>query len=115
MDPRRARLRASVFSTFSLVGVLVLSACARRGAGPAASASAGTAGGEELLQSACTSCHDLGGLGAFASAFGEAEWRGLIDRMVVYGAPLTAPEVDTLVAYLGANFGTERSDGTDPP
>lgn len=63
--------------------------------------------GGEILQRACTVCHNLGGLGAYAGSWGEPEWRAMVETMISYGAQVTPAELDALSRYLAVNFGTE--------
>lgn len=63
--------------------------------------------GGEILQRACTVCHNLGGLGAYAGSWGVPEWRSMVETMISYGAQVTPTELDALSHYLAVNFGTE--------
>ena len=63
--------------------------------------------GGVILQRACTTCHDLGGLSAYADSWGEPEWRSMVETMIAYGAVLTPAEVDLVSRYLAVNFGTD--------
>jgi hypothetical protein len=85
---------------------LVLSACAGRPAsGPAATSTSARLDVEEILRRACTACHDLGGLAAYADYWGEAEWRSMMDTMISYGAVLTSDEYEVLARYLAETYG----------
>jgi cytochrome c5 len=84
--------------------LLAVAGCARSQA--AANVAADDGQGAVILEASCTSCHDLGGLGAFADSYGEAQWRTLIDTMVSYGAVITPEDADTLARYLAVNYGT---------
>ncbi len=59
--------------------------------------------GRDLLTAACTSCHALSTIVAIRDGVGG--WKHQVENMVLRGAQLTGPEVDTLVQYLAANFG----------
>jgi mono/diheme cytochrome c family protein len=64
--------------------------------------------GLDLLSEACTQCHGLNTI--ISMRDGAASWRTHVSNMVLRGAQLTAPEIETLVTYLAANFGP----GTPP-
>jgi len=64
--------------------------------------------GRELLAVACAQCHGLSTIMSMRD--GAASWHDHVSNMVMRGAQLTTPEIDTLVAYLAANFGP----GTPP-
>jgi cytochrome c5 len=70
--------------------------------------------GAAILQRACTTCHDLGGIDEFANS-GEQATRDLVSTMVGYGAVLSAEEIDVLVAHLLATYGTAAEAGQDGP
>ena len=59
--------------------------------------------GQEILERACTICHDLGGVDEFQEAYDEGSLRELVATMVSYGAQITDEETDTLVAYLAGS------------
>ena len=85
---------------------LVLSACGGRPAsGPGAPSTSARLDGAEILRRACTVCHDLGGLAAYADYWGEAEWRSMMDTMISYGAVLTSGEYEVLARYLAETYG----------
>ena len=62
--------------------------------------------GASILRRACTTCHDLGGLSAYAGYWGEPEWRSMVETMLSYGAQLTPGEVAVLSRYLAVAYGT---------
>jgi cytochrome c5 len=106
---------SAAYACIAAVVLLAQPSCARRplpsppaNAGsivsPAAAVSADNQEGARLLQAACTACHDLGGLPAFQNAYGEKEWRSLVETMVSYGAKLTETQVNTVVRHLAANY-----------
>ncbi len=64
--------------------------------------------GRDLLAAVCTQCHGLSTIMSMRD--GAASWRTHVSNMVLRGAQLTAPEIDTLVTYLATNFGP----GTPP-
>jgi cytochrome c5 len=85
--------------------LLAVSGCTRSQAA-ASPADPSNAEAAALLERACTTCHDLGCLNAFANSYGESQWRGLIDTMISYGATVSPSEADTLARYLALNYGT---------
>lgn len=58
--------------------------------------------GEAMLQDRCTRCHSLSRVMG-ASKTAEA-WRTTVERMVQYGAVLSAEELDALVQYLAETY-----------
>jgi mono/diheme cytochrome c family protein len=64
--------------------------------------------GRELLAVACTQCHGLSTIMSIRD--GAVSWHALVSNMVLRGAQLTTPEIDTLVTYLATHFGP----GTPP-
>jgi cytochrome c5 len=59
--------------------------------------------GHDLVAVACSQCHYLGTIAKIRD--GAAGWRRYVDNMVLRGAQLTKPEIDTVVAYLARNLG----------
>ncbi len=59
--------------------------------------------GRDLVAVACSQCHTLGTIAKIRD--GAAGWRLYVSNMVLRGAQLTAPEVDTVVNYLALNLG----------
>jgi cytochrome c5 len=59
--------------------------------------------GRDLVAVACSQCHYLGTIAKIRD--GEAGWRVYVSNMVLRGAQLTPPEVDTVVNYLALNLG----------
>ena len=103
MQVRTMRARFGFF----FLAILVLSACARSQTSTAGLTPSPTAlDGAAILQRACTVCHSLGGLSAYAASWGEPEWRSMVETMIAYGAVLTPAEVDALSGYLAVNYGT---------
>jgi hypothetical protein len=82
-------------------------------AGDAAPADAGddaydAAAAETLLNSACTTCHDLTAItSAPPGSFTEAQYRDTIICMIGYGLSITDADVDLLVRYLTETYGDE--------
>ena len=59
--------------------------------------------GRDLVAVACSQCHYLGTIAKIRD--GAAGWRFYVSNMVLRGAQLTPPEVDTVVNYLALNLG----------
>jgi cytochrome c5 len=59
--------------------------------------------GHDLVAVACSQCHYLGTIAKIRD--GAPGWRRYVDNMVLRGAQLTKPEIDTVVAYLARNLG----------
>lgn len=88
---------------------LALSACSRAGAGTAAASTpppqTAAFDGAGLLQSACTTCHDLSAITSNPGAYTEADFRDTVQRMIGYGAVISQNQVEPLVAYLVETYG----------
>ena len=65
------------------------------------------AAAEMLLNSACTTCHDLTGITSAPGTFTEADFRETIERMLGHGANLSNDEIDILVRYLTETYGVQ--------
>jgi hypothetical protein len=61
-----------------------------------------TTDGEALLQDRCTVCHSLSRV-ENASKTAEG-WESTVNRMVDYGAELSAEELEFLVQYLAETY-----------
>jgi virginiamycin B lyase len=61
--------------------------------------------GKQILQSACTACHDLDEVTKFKGFYTRAQWRDVVVTMVDYGAKLQPAEIDVLADYLDQHFG----------
>jgi len=59
--------------------------------------------GRDLVAVACSQCHYLGTIAKIRD--GAAGWRMYVDNMVLRGAQLTPPEIETVVNYLALNLG----------
>jgi cytochrome c5 len=59
--------------------------------------------GRDLVSVACSQCHYLGTIAKIRD--GAAGWRVYVSNMVLRGAQLTPPEIDTVVNYLALNLG----------
>lgn len=78
----------------------LLAACASA-PGPQSAALDGPA----LLERACTTCHDLGGLEGYKGYWGEPQWRDMVATMRDHGAVLDDQEAEVLVAWLTTEYG----------
>ncbi len=63
--------------------------------------------GQQILETKCVSCHDLGGVDALRASSDANAIREVVLNMLAYGADLTNAEVDTLVAYLASGEPSE--------
>jgi cytochrome c5 len=59
--------------------------------------------GRDLVAVACSQCHYLGTIAKIRD--GAAGWRVYVDNMVLRGAQLSEPEIETVVNYLALNLG----------
>jgi cytochrome c5 len=59
--------------------------------------------GRDLVAVTCSQCHYLGTIAKIRD--GSAGWRLFVNNMVLRGAQLTGPEIDTVVDYLALNLG----------
>lgn len=58
--------------------------------------------GKELVAARCVMCHDLGRV--VSSTRSKADWESITSNMVQRGLKATPDEIQTMIAYLGANF-----------
>ena len=80
---------------------------------PAATAAAAAAElpegrGKQILNAACTSCHDLREVTKFRGYYDRAQWRDIVVTMVEYGAPVDKTDVEVLVGYLEEHLGRQK-------
>ena len=61
--------------------------------------------GKKILQTQCTSCHELSEVTKFNGYYTRAQWRDIVVTMVEYGADLEKTEIETLADYLNQHFG----------
>ena len=61
--------------------------------------------GKKILQTQCTSCHELSEVTKFRGYYTRAQWRDIVVTMVEYGADLKKPEIETLADYLAQHLG----------
>jgi cytochrome c5 len=93
-------MRVAVSSLFAVFLALVASASPSR----AQNANPLPPGdGRDLIAVACSQCHTLGTIVKIRD--GAAGWRLYVSNMVLRGAQLTGPEIDTVVNYLAVNLG----------
>jgi mono/diheme cytochrome c family protein len=63
--------------------------------------------GRVILEAACTSCHDLGGLDAYKGYYRAEQWLDLVTTMIEHGAKLDDRQVAVLVDYLTESYGPQ--------
>jgi cytochrome c5 len=61
--------------------------------------------GKKILETRCTSCHELTEVTKFRGYYNRAQWRDIVVTMVEYGAELKQPEIETLADYLAQHLG----------
>jgi cytochrome c5 len=61
--------------------------------------------GKKILETRCTSCHELSEVTKFRGYYNRAQWRDIVVTMVEYGADLKKPEIETLADYLAQHLG----------
>ena len=61
--------------------------------------------GKKILQTSCTSCHELTEVTKFKGYYTKDNWREVVVTMVKYGAQLREREDEILVDYLAKNLG----------
>ena len=61
--------------------------------------------GKKILESRCTSCHELSEVTKFRGYYNRAQWRDIVVTMVEYGADLKKGEIETLADYLAQHLG----------
>jgi virginiamycin B lyase len=61
--------------------------------------------GKKILQSQCTSCHELSEVTKFRGYYNRAQWRDIVVTMVEYGADLKKTEIEVLADYLAQHLG----------
>jgi cytochrome c5 len=89
-----------------LIGMLFMGACAPTPAATATPAEEPAPGagpdGQALLQDRCTVCHSLSRVEQAGKT--AAEWENSVNRMVGYGAVLSAEELDVLIQFLAETY-----------
>jgi hypothetical protein len=63
--------------------------------------------GKKILQTSCTTCHELDEVTKFKGYYTRAQWRDVVVTMVDYGAKLQPTEIDVLADYLAEHLGKE--------
>ena len=63
--------------------------------------------GKKILQSQCTSCHELSEVTKFRGYYDRKQWRDIVVTMVEYGADLKNAEIETLADYLAQHLGKQ--------
>ena len=61
--------------------------------------------GKKILQTSCTTCHELDEVTKFKGYYTRAQWRDVVVTMVDYGAKLQPTDIDVLADYLAEHFG----------
>jgi cytochrome c5 len=61
--------------------------------------------GKTILQTSCTTCHELDEVTKFKGFYTRAQWRDVVVTMVDYGAKLQPTEIDVLADYLAEHLG----------
>lgn len=59
--------------------------------------------GREIVEYACSQCHDL--VPVTSAAKTPPQWRFLVQAMIAQGAPVESDEIETVIAYLSEHFG----------
>jgi cytochrome c5 len=59
--------------------------------------------GKDLVQARCVLCHDLGRV--VGSTRSKADWEAITNNMVDRGLQATPADIQTMIAYLSAQFG----------
>lgn len=59
--------------------------------------------GHDIVAVACSQCHALGTIAKIRD--GATGWRRYVNNMVLRGAQLSKPEIDTVVSYLAMHLG----------
>lgn len=61
--------------------------------------------GRKILQTSCTTCHELDEVTKFKGFYNRAQWRDVVVTMVEYGAKLQPTDIELLADYLAEHFG----------
>jgi len=72
----------------------------------AADSSANTTRGKAEYERICSACHDLGA--GTANKRSRSQWTAVVEDMKAMGAEGTNAEMQLVIDYLTANFGTGR-------
>ncbi len=79
-------------------------AIAAFGAGQTESSDLPEGAGKKIIETACTTCHDLGEVRKFKGYYSKDDWRDIVTTMVRYGAQVKDDEIPVLVDYLAKVF-----------
>lgn len=66
--------------------------------------------GKAMVTSVCTTCHSLGNVLNIRSS--REDWEQSVNEMIARGAQIFPDEMETIVNYLAANYGTQASAGS---
>ena len=61
--------------------------------------------GKKILETSCTTCHDLTEVTKLRGFYSRAQWRDVVVTMKEYGAAIDDRQVEVLTDYLAANLG----------
>lgn len=89
-----------------------------KGEAPAASAGANGGGaapsggladgpGKDVVMKVCTTCHDTDNI--TMEKHNKAEWKDVVDKMVTYGAEVSADQMETITTYLAKYYGKDAA------
>lgn len=87
-----------------LLLALVLAGCASGRGGTAATPAPSQPAGLQILEAACTTCHDLGGVERLAGFNSRDDWEDIVRSMVDNGAVVTDAQIPVLVDYLTETY-----------
>lgn len=79
----------------------------RTGSGPSETVALPAGDGRDLVQSHCKTCHDLGRV--VSARRTKAEWDVVVKNMIASGSQATPDQIQTMVSYLIANFGSDTN------
>ncbi len=68
---------------------------------------------QQKATAACTECHDSGII--VQQRLDKAAWTKEVDKMVKWGAVVSAEDRQPLIDYFAANFGTDKAPLTGSP
>jgi cytochrome c5 len=99
-------LRSRVCGWLCAAAVVTAAGCAGRTSRAAAPGPTPAADlGLQILRTACTSCHDLGGVNRLAGYFSRSDWDDLVRSMIANGARVSDEHLPVLVDYLTETYG----------
>jgi cytochrome c5 len=90
-----------------LLGVSIAVSVAASPAGSQTAPALPSGEGRDIVAVACTQCHTLNPLTMMRD--GPIGWKRHVYNMVIRGAQLSPPDVDTVLQYLNTNFGPGQS------